>query len=265
MAQKAFALLNLLVNRDDRVALRWLVGLGGNNWNSAGYRRIRAYCEQTGLSPWDLLDQISQGAVALAHTGPIVARFNVIKLELAALEGKANLVDLVDHLLPDGNAGLAALRALTLRVLPEAEEDVAKLLKILSQAISQPDIPSEIEDVRIMSLHKSKGLSAPVTIIAGCVEGLLPKQPAQDVAPAVAAAELEEQRRLFFVGISRVKADPTRGKPGTLILTYSQRMSLADAMGAGIAPAFVQYGTAHLQASRFIRELGPRAPQPEAG
>ena len=40
-------------------------------------------------------------------------------------------------------------------------------------AISKPEIPTEIEDVRIMSLHKSKGLSAPVTIIAGCVQGLL--------------------------------------------------------------------------------------------
>jgi DNA helicase-2/ATP-dependent DNA helicase PcrA len=136
---------------------------------------------------------------------------------------------------------------------------------LLMQAISQPEIPSEIEDVRIMSLHKSKGLSAPVTIIAGCVEGLLPKQPAPGTPAVQAAAEIEEQRRLFFVGISRVKADLANGKPGTLILTNSRRMPLASAMGAGITPASVQYGVARLNASRFIRELGPHAPAPIAG
>jgi len=102
-------------------------------------------------------------------------------------------------------------------------------------------------------------------LVAGCVEGLLPKQPAAATSPVQAAVEIEEQRRLFFVGISRVKADLANGKPGTLILTYSRRMTLAGAMGAGITPASVQYNVARLNASRFIAELGPHAPAPIAG
>ena len=35
-----------------------------------------------------------------------------------------------------------------------------------------------------MSLHKSKGLSSPVVIIAGCVEGLLPTAPDEDLSAA---------------------------------------------------------------------------------
>ena len=119
--------------------------------------------------------------------------------------------------------------------------------------------------MRIMSLHKSKGLSAPVTIIAGCVDGLLPKQPDADLPEAERVAFLEEQRRLFYVGISRVKASPKEGKPGTLILTYAQQMLLRSAMAAGISPASVSYGDARLIASRFIREMGPAAPRPIAG
>ena len=76
---------------------------------------------------------------------------------------------------------------------------------------------------------------------------------------------LEEQRRLFYVGITRVKAVPHDQKPGTLILTYSQRMPLADALGVGIAPAQQVYGEAILHASQFIQELGPVAPAPIAG
>jgi DNA helicase II / ATP-dependent DNA helicase PcrA len=116
-----------------------------------------------------------------------------------------------------------------------------------------------------MSLHKSKGLSSPVVIIAGCVEGLLPTAPDAEASPREREAELEEQRRLLFVGLTRVKAIPGDNRPGVLFLTCSRSMSLADAMQSGIRPANVQYGRAFVHTSRFIRELGPAAPKPEAG
>jgi superfamily I DNA/RNA helicase len=169
-------------------------------------------------------------------------------------------------LFPDGEVGVRDLRNLALSILEViGVEDRSKFLAELSSAISKPEIPSEIHDVRIMSLHKSKGLSAPVTIIAACVEGLLPMQPDSDLAEAERVAQLEEQRRLFYVGISRVKANPQQEKPGVLILTYAQQMPLSAAMGAGISPASASFGQARLLASRFIREMGPAAPRPIAG
>ncbi len=44
-AQERYAYLKLLADDDDRVALRWLVGLYGSNWHAAGYRRVRRHCE----------------------------------------------------------------------------------------------------------------------------------------------------------------------------------------------------------------------------
>ena len=70
---------------------------------------------------------------------------------------------------------------------------------------------------------------------------------------------------MFYVGITRVKAAPDQGKPGTLVLTYAQEMPFAEAMQAGIQPAQQDYGTAVLIASRFINELGATAPNPMAG
>jgi DNA helicase-2/ATP-dependent DNA helicase PcrA len=58
---------------------------------------------------------------------------------------------------------------------------------------------------------------------------------------------------------------PGDNGPGVLFLTSSRSMSLADAMQSGIRPANVQFGRALVHASRFIRELGPAAPKPEAG
>lgn len=262
-AQRRFSMLKLFVNRTDRVALRWLVGLSGNNWNAAGYRRVRNYCEANGLAPWDVLMQLSQGQLNLPHTGSIVAAFAALLAELAQLEAVGTLLEVVDLLFPAGNDAFRDVRRLSLLALDDIEEgDRAGLLSSLIEAITQPEIPTEITDVRIMSLHKSKGLSAPVTIIAGCVEGLLPKQPEAGTPAAEALAAIEEQRRLFFVGISRVKATPAEGKPGRLILTYSQQMPMASAMSAGIAPAGNNYGVSILHASRFIQELGPQAPAP---
>jgi superfamily I DNA/RNA helicase len=90
-------------------------------------------------------------------------------------------------------------------------------------------------------------------------------QPDSNLPSQVQQAQLEEQRRLFYVGITRVKADPTAGRPGTLILTYAAQMPIADVLGAGMRPAGTQFGVAQLHASRFIAEMGLAAPQPIRG
>lgn len=269
-AQSRFALLKLFVNRQDRVALRWLLGKGGNNWNAASYRHIREHCEATDISPWDTMVQLENGTLRLAYTGRIVTPFRAIAKELQFLEALPDLASVVDHLFPDGHDATRDVRALALPILDGMESDDRDvLISDLSTAISKPEIPTEIEDVRIMSLHKCKGLSVPITVIMGCVEGLLPRRPPEELKTlAQQELHLEEQRRLFYVGITRVKAMPAAGNPGILMLTYSQQMPFRDASSAGISPArrqYNKYGAAILNASRFINELGSAAPRPIMG
>ena len=116
-------------------------------------------------------------------------------------------------------------------------ETTTDLLSQIIEAVSQPEIPPDVTEVRIMSLHKSKGLSSPIVVIAGCVDGLLPAEPEQGTAMVQRQAHLEEQRRLFYVGVTRVKAAPASNRPGSLLLTGSQTMTLADAMQSAIQPA----------------------------
>jgi DNA helicase II / ATP-dependent DNA helicase PcrA len=110
-----------------------------------------------------------------------------------------------------------------------------------------------------MSLHKAKGLNSPFVFIVGCVEGLLPARPDPTVSRPEQAAKLREDRRLFYVGITRVKSLPPR-RAGYLALTYAQTMLAADAYRSQIKPVHVAFGVAHLQASRFIGEMAPHAP-----
>jgi superfamily I DNA/RNA helicase len=103
---------------------------------------------------------------------------------------------------------------------------------------------------RIMSLHKSKGLTARAVIVCGCIEGLIPFR--NDDAPAAEQEKnLREQRRLFYVAITRC----------TKFLAVSSfakiEASVAYKIGAKTAG---RRAIVKKIASRFLSELGPSAP-----
>jgi DNA helicase II / ATP-dependent DNA helicase PcrA len=263
-AQERMALFKLFIDPEDRIALRWLLGFGSNDFRAGAYRRIRNQCEQTGTTPWQLMCNLDSGTVRISNSNFLVTRFREICAELAALQGDGDMLSLAHRWLPDSLADIDAFRSLVIELAASAETP-KDLLSNLIETISTPEIPPDVTQVRTMSLHKSKGLSSPVVVIAGCIEGLLPAAPDRDKTPDEQQADLEEQRRLFYVGLTRVKANPASNQPGTLLLTYSRTMTLADAMQSGIRPARVNYGDAFVNASRFIRELGPASPRPVAG
>lgn len=264
-AQMRFALFKLFLDNEDRVALRYLLGSDVDDFRCKPYARVRKYCEDSGDSPWQAMNKLADDALTLAHTKPLVARFKLLTEELARLNAvKADVQAFIDELLPDGNEDLAELRALALAQM-EGAETPADLLTGMMQEITQPDIPPTVDEVRLMSLHKSKGLSSPYVFLAGCVEGILPPAFDPEWSKDEKDAALEEARRLFYVGITRVKADPENGRPGSLFISYPQQMNIKDAYGANVAFKTQSGAMANLLPSRFLNELGPTAPKAVAG
>lgn len=262
-AQERMALLKLFIDREDRIALRWLLGFGGNRFRTNAYSRIRQYCEQNGTTPWETMCQLETGMIRINHISHLITRFREIQGQLSVLHSNGNVSDLVACWLPPELEDIDGLRNLVTELIPDVATP-QELLTSVIEAVSTPEIPPDVTQVRIMSLHKSKGLSSPVVVIAGCIEGLLPAAPDHDMTPAEQQAAMEEQRRLFYVGLTRVKSDSATNRPGALLLTYSRSMTLADAMQSSIPPARVSYGVAYVNASQFIRDLGPTAPRPRA-
>jgi superfamily I DNA/RNA helicase len=256
-AQERFAILKLLLNNEDRVALRWLLGRDHASWHARQYARLVERVQQDGTSPWVTLEKMAAGVVNISHTAQLLARFEEIRSDLATLSTAADLDQFIQLWLPASSRTQLLAEAVT-RARQEAG-NIEDLYDALYAAITQPEIPLDLTEVRVMSLHKSKGLSSPYVFVVGCVEGLLPARPDPDMSPAERAAKLQEDRRLFYVGITRVKADPPH-RVGYLAITYAQTMEAAAAHRSQITPVRIAYGVAHLQASRFIAEMAPHAP-----
>ena len=95
--------------------------------------------------------------------------------------------------------------------------------------------------VTLMSLHAAKGLEFPVVFISGCEEGLLP------YAPANRDVDLNEERRLFYVGMTRAQR--------RLILSHAGRRFLFGQAMESPLSGFVTDIEAALQE---VRQAQPR-------
>ncbi len=250
-AQEMYALLTLLAEPDDRVALRCWCGFGSSSLGEAGWLRIRSRCEETGDSPRTVLDQLAGGQITIAHTGTLVQRFALLRQHEAAmgtLRGQA----LADALFPDGQEWAEPLRAIVTSSLPATVDfNAEELLQEVRAGVTQMETPTDVDFVRVMSLHKSKGLTAKLVVVMGCIEGMIPR--IDHTAPqADRQRSLEEQRRLFYVALTRTTE--------TLILSSVTHIPVQQALQMGLGVAGGQ-----VQTSRFINELGPTRPAPIAG
>ena len=165
-AADGFCLLTLLVNGNDRIALRYWLGADAKDRRSRPYARLRAHCEQTGQSPRVALEALAAGTLQLPYSTPLVARFNDLEHRLAALV-PLDLQQLIDVLFPAANQDTASIRQAACLIAADVAQP-PELLEELRVAITQPELPGpQSNAVRIMSLHKSKGLTARLVIIAG--------------------------------------------------------------------------------------------------
>ena len=79
-------------------------------------------------------------------------------------------------------------------------DDLDRFLSDLSLGIEIDTWDSRADRISLLTLHAAKGLEFPVVFIAGCENGLLPLTWGK-----ASQADLDEERRLFYVGVTRAK------------------------------------------------------------
>ena len=111
----------------------------------------------------------------------------------------------------------------------DPEEGVEKLLEDTSLASDQDSDKEEKDGVRLMTVHASKGLEFSYVFITGLEEGLFPHDKDRD--ENVSDEEAEEERRLFYVAVTRAKKK--------LFLSYAQTRTIFGSRGVNIPSEFI--------------------------
>lgn len=109
----------------------------------------------------------------------------------------------------------------------EAEEGIEKLLEDTSLVSDQDSDKETQEGVRLMTVHASKGLEFAYVFVTGMEEGLFPHTKDENVSEE----DAEEERRLFYVAITRAKKK--------LFLTYAQSRTIFGSRGVNIPSEFL--------------------------
>ena len=250
--QRAFSLLILAANPEDATALRCWCGFGNQSLRASTWTRVRDLCNQSNSALADVLADIRDERTPFPYGRPLRSSLAELQERLQDLGGLIGR-DLVDALFPADDPDFEELRELATG-LPE-DAGAESLLDTLRASITQPELPTDVDYVRVMSLHKSKGLTANLVVVMGCIEGLIPHI---DELRSLAEQNrmLEEQRRLFYVALTRSR--------DTLIMSSVTNLPrhLAHRLQVRITGGGQNVSTI---TSRFIDELGPTRPTPVNG
>ena len=120
----------------------------------------------------------------------------------------------------------------------ERSEGVEKFLEESALASDQDSDKENLDAVRLMTVHASKGLEFSYVFIVGLEEGLFPYDRDNDENISAEARlngevgqEAEEERRLFYVAVTRAKKK--------LFLSYAQTRTIFGSKGVNIPSEFV--------------------------
>ena len=210
------AYLRLIQNTADNLSLTRIINEPKRGVGKTSLDKIAEISDAEGVSMFEIIknaDKYGLGRV-YANTREFVQTIE----DLRTKKDNMKISDLVKHTLNDSGY----TKSLELENTVEAENRIANLEEFLTVAIefedesadsnlgdflegmalsSDLDGMEETEDsVTLMTLHSAKGLEFPVVFLVGMEEGIFPGYKSIDEPK-----ELEEERRLCYVGITRAK------------------------------------------------------------
>ncbi|HSK52915.1 MAG TPA: UvrD-helicase domain-containing protein [Clostridia bacterium] len=214
----ALAYLRVLRSDTDSVSFERIVNVPARSIGEKTVEVLRRLAAREDGTYWAAIEAAARGESEVApRTRNALAEFAALVRRLRTRVGVLPLPELLDEvleasgyraMLADGSedgeerwANLLELRSVTTRYDDLSPEDALdRLLEETALVADQDSYEGDADAVTLITLHAAKGLEFPVVFIAGLEEGLFPHSRALDDEK-----ELEEERRLAYVGITRAK------------------------------------------------------------
>jgi DNA helicase-2/ATP-dependent DNA helicase PcrA len=227
----AMAYLTLLVNPHDVVAFQRVVNSPRRGIGDTSQARIVGYANTVGDSVWDVASKPDAVPNLGAAAVKAVDRFMSIMERLRErVDSNATVGDVLQDTLNETGylEALEAERTIEAQGRIENLEELVGVAREYDSAAEEPSLEEFLQQialfadqdalrddegtVTLMTLHNAKGLEYPVVFMIGCEEGVFPH------SRAVESGDLEEERRLCYVGITRAKRE--------LFLSYARMRAL---------------------------------------
>jgi superfamily I DNA/RNA helicase len=241
------AYLRVVVNPNDEISLRRIVNYPARGIGESSVERLGVHALARGWSLWqavervDALDDVSGAARegckvlerVLSVTRGELARGPSVESAVRGLCDRIGLRRDIEQSSPSlpaaarrwGNVeGLfASFARREARERPGASAGMPTWLGPFLQALTLETPEDETEApagrVTLSSLHGAKGLEFDVVFLAGCEEGLLPHARILDArATDASPQDIEEERRLFYVGVTRARESLVLTRAKTRVL-----------------------------------------------
>ncbi|MEV5438552.1 DNA helicase PcrA [Streptomyces sp. NPDC052682] len=218
------AYLRVLANPEDSVPLRRILNVPKRGIGDRAEAMIDALAQREKISFPQALKRVDEAYGMAARSANAVKRFNTLMEELrtivesgagpatileAVLERTGYLAELQASTDPQDETrieNLQELAAVALEFEQARGEDnpgtLAEFLEQVALVADSDEIPDEEGDgvITLMTLHTAKGLEFPVVFLTGMEDGVFPHMRALGQTK-----ELEEERRLAYVGITRAR------------------------------------------------------------
>ena len=215
------AYLRLLLNPQDDLAFMRAVNEPARGIGKTSLEHLRSYAEPRGISLSEAARQVERISAIKGKAAAGLREFSVLMYELSKL-AEAPPDEVIEQVLnrsgyrtmladstdPEDQDRLANIEELITAARQHALEDSSRTLADFLENITlASDVDSwddQQDHVSIMTLHAAKGLEFPAVFMPAMEQGLLPHERSLEHQE-----ELEEERRLAFVGMTRAKEELT--------------------------------------------------------
>lgn len=211
------AYLRVIVNPADTISLRRIINVPRRGIGPTTIQRLENFAQAEGISLFDAVmraNRISTLRYAAQEKvrafAELIESFNADDSPVQTVEALLDRSGYLDTLKRENTiesqSRLENVRELITAAAEyeerEAEPTLVGFLEMITLVADIDNMDDKSDIVTLMTLHSAKGLEFPIVFMVGMEEGLLPHQ-----RSFASEAELEEERRLCYVGITRAKEE----------------------------------------------------------